>query len=209
MEFSGSFMTLLLAFGISYLIGSIPFGLILTKAFNLGDLRSIGSGNIGATNVLRTGNKKVAALTLVLDMLKGFLPAFIFVEYGILIATLAAFGAILGHCYPVWLKFKGGKGVATILGILLGLNPFVGLATAATWLLVAFLGKISSLSALVAVSIAPFYMIIFGTPKLSYAVVIMAILVYWRHRENIKRLANGTEPKIGSDKKKKAETLEE
>lgn len=199
---NSSYIILSMSFFLSYLCGSIPFGLLLAKAFNLGDIRTIGSGNIGATNVLRTGNKKVAAITLLLDMMKGFLPAFIFVQYSPLIASLAAFGAILGHCYPIWLKFKGGKGVATILGILIGLNLFVGLATAATWLVVAFLGRISSLSALIAVSIAPFYMIVFGTPDLSYAVGIMAILVYWRHRENIKRLAAGTEPKIGSDKKK-------
>lgn len=191
----------LIVMGSSYLFGSIPFGLILSKVFNLGDLRAIGSGNIGATNVLRTGNKKVAALTLVLDMVKGFLPAFLFIGYDPFAGVLAAIFAVLGHCHPIWLKFKGGKGVATFLGVLLGLNLFAGLAVAATWLFVAVISRYSSLSALIASLLAPAYIVLFGKSMgFAFFVVLLTILIFWRHRTNIERLLKGDEPKIGQKK---------
>ncbi len=185
-----------------YLFGSIPFGFLLTKYFGLGDVRDIGSGNIGATNVLRTGNKKVAALTLACDMLKGLLPVLI-LEYGFeehILASFAALGALLGHCYPVWLKFKGGKGVATGLGVLFGLGHFVGLACAIAWLFMAVVLKRSSLSALVAIGLAPIFMYVIGDPSFTIAVLLIAIIIFVRHRANIARLINGTEPKIGEKK---------
>lgn len=185
-----------------YLFGSIPFGLLLSKYFGLGDVRNIGSGSIGATNVLRTGNKKVAALTLALDVLKGLLPVLI-LEYGFeehILASFAALGAILGHCYPVWLKFKGGKGVATGLGIMLGLGHSVALACAFAWLIMAFTLKRSSLASLVAVAIAPICMYVMGDPSFTIVALLIALVIFIRHRANIKRLLNGTEPKIGEKK---------
>lgn len=192
---------LLLAFVGAYLIGSIPFGLLLCKFLGLGDIREIGSGNIGATNVLRTGNKKVAAATLFLDGFKGFLPVFFLSFYAVDLATVAAIGAVIGHCFPVWLKFKGGKGVATGLGVIIGLSPFVGLLCLLTWLIVAMITKISSLSALIAMLLAPIFIYNLGNSFYTYAVIIVVAIIWYRHRENIRRILAGTEPKIGQKKK--------
>ena len=201
---------------------------MLAKAFGYGDIRKIGSGNIGATNVLRTGNKKLAALTLLLDALKGALPLFILFmipwtpDYKEMAANLPEFCieqkktfsesnnsrvlfytlfAILGHCFPIWLKFKGGKGVATALGGLLAAVPYAGLAACAAWLITAKITKISSLSALVAIAIAPIVtFFIYGTAP-AFICAFITLLIFWRHKDNIKRLMKGEEPKIGSGKK--------
>jgi acyl phosphate:glycerol-3-phosphate acyltransferase len=190
-----------------YLLGSIPFGLLLTRAAGLGDVRSIGSGNIGATNVLRTGNKKLAAATLVLDCLKGT-AAVVLAKYllGQTPALAAGLGAFLGHVFPVWLGFKGGKGVATYIGVLLGLMPILAAVFCGVWLLVAFLGRYSSLSALVA-SVAvlaaswmfasPFQSLTIN-PPMTLVLTVMTALLYIKHRPNIARLTAGTEPKIGA-----------
>jgi len=181
-----------------YLLGSIPFGVILARVFGLGDLRSVGSGNIGATNVLRTGNKTAAALTLVLDGAKGAVAVLIARglagEDSVQIAGLAAF---LGHCFPVWLKFKGGKGVATFLGLLLAYFFPLGLAACATWLATAIILRISSLSALVAALLAPVWAGFLGIPQAIAMALALATLIFIRHRPNIERLLAGTEPKIG------------
>lgn len=187
---------------ISYLIGSIPFGLLLTRAAGLGDIRSIGSGNIGATNVLRTGNKKLAAATLILDGAKGAAAVALAKHFGNNdLALIAAIFSILGHIFPVWLKFKGGKGVATTLGMLLVLAPWTGLLACLTWLAVAFTLRISSLSALIALALTPatsFW--IYHDTRLSIVCLLIAILVFYTHRSNIKRLLKGEEPKIGKKK---------
>ncbi|WP_374654699.1 glycerol-3-phosphate 1-O-acyltransferase PlsY [Dongia sp.] len=185
---------------LGYLLGSIPFGLVLTKAAGLGDIRKIGSGNIGATNVLRTGNKPLALATLLLDGGKGAIAALIAAQYSPALAVIAGGAALLGHLFPVWLGFKGGKGVATTLGTLLAVNWMVGVAACLTWLAVAFGFRVSSLSALVAVALAPLYAYILGTgPQVAFA-AFAAALVWIRHRENIARLLNGTEPRIGKKK---------
>ena len=199
---------------LSYLIGSIPFGLVLTKLSGHGDIRKTGSGNIGATNVLRTGNKGLAFMTLILDGGKGALMVFLaslFLTYNpaqdsapaelsIALHTLVGGAAILGHCFPIWLKFKGGKGVATTLGTLLIAVPYAGLAACITWLLSAFLFKISSLSALIAIAIAPLVtFFVYGQTPASVCTLIM-LLVWVRHKDNIKRLLKGEEPKIGDKK---------
>ena len=193
-----SYATLALWAVLGYLLGSIPFGMVLSKAMGLGDLRDIGSGNIGATNVLRTGSKKAAALTLVLDGAKGavavLLARAIVGEDAAQIAGLAAF---VGHCYPVWLGFKGGKGVATFLGIMLALAWPVGLACCATWAFTAALGRVSSLSALFAAGTSPLWMVMFGQGQAIILGAILTLLVFWRHRANITRLRAGTEPRIG------------
>lgn len=185
---------------LSYLIGSIPFGLIVTRLAGLGDIRNIGSGNIGATNVLRTGNKKLAALTLLLDALKG-IPVILFMFDQPYNALIIGFAAIIGHCYPVWLKFKGGKGVATTLGVLLAAVPFTGLIACATWLVSAKAGKISSVAALSAMIVAPIMTYVFYGMYPALVNALISALVIWRHRENIKRIRAGTEPKIGQGKK--------
>ena len=194
---------------IAYLFGTIPFGLILTKIFLKIDIRSTGSGNIGATNVLRTGNKFLALVTLLSDGLKGVTAIFILFaiqpdifswSYSFTASFIGLF-AILGHCFPVWLKFKGGKGVATTLGVLLAAVPYAGLAACATWLLTAFIFKYSSLAALIAVAVAPVVTIFIYGPYSAFICLLIALLVWWRHKENIKRLINGTEPKIGEKKK--------
>lgn len=195
---------------IAYGIGSIPFGLVLSSIFGYGDIRKIGSGNIGATNVLRTGNKWLALFTLALDTLKGAVAIIIWNNYntGPCFSNTAywiAFFVILGHCYPIWLKFKGGKGVATTLGTLLAAAPFAGLAACVTWLVIAFVFKISSLAALVAVAIAPVVtFFLYGSTPAMVAFLI-TILVWWRHKDNIKRLLRGEEPKINFSKKKSDE----
>jgi len=196
------FLPFILALVLGYLSGSIPFGLILTRAAGLGDIRNIGSGNIGATNVLRTGNKKVAAATLVLDALKAVVPILVARYFwGEEPAMLAAVGAFLGHCFPVWLGFKGGKGVAVMIGSLLALAWPVGLIFCAVWLLIAFTRKISSLSALTAAATAPIFAYVLGSDRLAVTVLFLALLLFFQHRENIARLLKGTEPRIGGDKK--------
>lgn len=218
---------MLIAALIGYLLGSIPFGLILTKLGGYGDIRSIGSGNIGATNVLRTGSKKLAIATLLLDGCKGAVAILIMTQIFLHLPNCAAINcigdcaclppekynsfqslplitalfALLGHIFPVWLKFKGGKGVATGLGILLALSWPTGLAAAATWLITAFLSRISSLSALVAVSLSPVFAYAFSNDtQLSMLCAIMAIIIIAKHHTNIKRLLKGEEPKIGKKK---------
>lgn len=212
---------------LGYLLGSIPFGLVLTKLLKGHDVRQSGSGNIGATNVLRVGGKKLALLTLLLDAGKGALAVAImfwlggdedfsyFVDGGMMVIfpwpmALVGLSVLLGHCFPVWLKFKGGKGVATFLGMSLMMHPLVGLASLLIWALVAVVMRISSLAALMAVSIAPFIAFFFSVPAsdfgggahlfaIFYVVyyLICAGLIFWRHKANIKRLAKGAEPKIG------------
>jgi acyl phosphate:glycerol-3-phosphate acyltransferase len=190
-------MTLLLVCALAYLAGSIPFGLLLTRAAGLGDIRAIGSGNIGATNVLRTGNKGLAAATLLLDALKGALAVLAVREYGHGGVLLGALAVFLGHLYPVWLNFKGGKGVATGLGVLFGLCWPVGLLCCAVWLAAAFLLRWSSVAALTAFAVAPFAAWGFQSGQSALLVALIALLVFWRHRANIRRLAAGTEPRIG------------
>jgi len=183
---------------LGYLIGSIPFGLVLTRMAGLGDIRTIGSGNIGATNVLRTGSKSLALLTLILDIGKGAAVVIAVSYYMGEYAFAAGLATILGHCFPLWLGFKGGKGVATTLGTLLAAVPLTGLFAIAFWLITAGLFKISSLAALVALASAPVtaYVLYGQTPALIAAA--LAALVFYRHKDNIQRLASGTEPKIGT-----------
>ncbi len=193
---------------VGYLIGSIPFGLVLTRLAGLGDVRKIGSGNIGATNVLRTGNKALALATLLLDGGKGAIvvllaSAYLTQDY----AVLAGGGAFLGHLFPIWLKFKGGKGVATFLGVMLAISWPAGLGAALTWLVIALIFRISSLSALVAAALSPVYIyalsqfplggMYYGDLQRIELATFMAILVFVRHHENIRRLLKGDEPRIG------------
>ena len=186
---------------IGYLLGSIPFGLLLTKALGLGNLREIGSGNIGATNVLRTGNKGAAAATLLLDGEKGAVAVLLAREFaGEAAAQIAALAAFLGHCFPVWLGFKGGKGVATFLGLMLALAWPVGLLACATWLATAVISRMSSLSALVAASWSTLWCLLVGQGQVFFLTLILALLIIWRHRENLARLKAGTEPRIGGNK---------
>ena len=185
-----------LVFG--YLLGSIPFGLLITRAAGLGDVRKIGSGNIGATNVLRTGNKGLAAATLVLDALKGTVAVLIASHYAPEFGLWAGLGAFLGHLFPVWLGFKGGKGVATYLGVLIGLAWQVALIFAVVWLAVAFLFRYSSLAALVAAIVVPIALYFLSTPRIAGLFVVMSIIVFIKHRANISRLLVGTEGKIGA-----------
>ena len=187
-----------LAFG--YLIGSIPFGMVITRAAGTADLRSIGSGNIGATNVLRTGHKGLAAATLVCDMLKGALAVLVIDWlWGRDHALIAGLGAFLGHLFPVWLKFRGGKGVATYLGILIGLVPWPGaVAFAAIWLVVAALTRYSSLAALVASAATPAVLWANDDRQEALLFLLLTVLVFLTHRANIMRLVSGTEGKIGS-----------
>ncbi len=190
-------MTLFLLCVSGYIIGSIPFGLLLTRAAGLGDIRAIGSGNIGATNVLRTGNKKLAAATLLLDALKGTLVVFFVRHYGAGGVFLAALAVFLGHLYPVWLGFKGGKGVATGLGVFWGVCWPLGALCCALWLAVAFTLRRSSLAALSAFAVSPVAAWYFQSWKTALLAGIIAALVFWKHRANIARLLAGTEPKIG------------
>jgi acyl phosphate:glycerol-3-phosphate acyltransferase len=183
-----------------YLIGSIPFGLILTRLAGLGDIRAIGSGNIGATNVLRTGHKGLAAATLLLDGAKGALAVLIAAQYGPDMATLAGGGAVIGHVAPVWLAFKGGKGVATALGVLTALSWPVGLLAMVTWLAVAALARISSLAALIALAASPVYAWFLADPQRAQLAAFIAVVVWLRHHENIRRLLKREEPRIGARK---------
>jgi glycerol-3-phosphate acyltransferase PlsY len=191
-------LMLLLTAALAYLLGSIPFGIVITRALGLGDLRQIGSGNIGATNVLRTGNKPAAAATLILDAAKGGVAVLIArAMVGEDAAQVAALASFLGHLFPVWLGFKGGKGVATFLGILLALAWPVGLMACATWLVTALISRISSLSALAAAGLAPGFLAFGGYSSMVLLAVVLAVLVWVRHAANIRRLKDGTEPKIG------------
>ncbi len=191
--------SLLAVLAVAYLLGSIPFGMVVAKFMGLGNLRNIGSGNIGATNVLRTGNKKAALLTVLLDGGKGAVAVLIARElYGNEAAQVAALGAFLGHIFPIYLLFKGGKGVATFLGILLALNLWVGFAACMTWLATAVIFRMSSLAALVAAASAPVWLWFFGFTSTTGLGLILAVLVFIRHSSNIKRILNGTEPKIGA-----------
>ncbi len=185
-----------------YLLGAIPFGLVLTRAFGYGDIRTIGSGNIGATNVLRTGNKALALATLVLDSFKGGIAVYLAWHfYDFNAAMFAGFFALLGHLFPVWLKFKGGKGVATTLGTLLALKPIIGIAACGIWLLTAVITRYSSLSALVAIAATPFIaQSLYHNTNLTGLCGVIATLVFFKHRANIQRLVKGEEPKIGQKK---------
>ncbi len=183
----------------AYLIGSIPFGIVITKALGLGDLRQIGSGNIGATNVLRTGNKRAAAATLVLDAAKGAVAVLLArcvvgAEDGAQLAGLAAF---VGHLFPAWLNFKGGKGVATFLGTMLALAWPIGVACCLTWFVAAVLFRYSSLAALVATASSVLWVLLLGPQALLVLAALLAVLIFQRHTANIARLRAGTEPKIG------------
>lgn len=194
-------ITLLMVFILAYLVGTIPFGLLVTRMMSLGDLRAIGSGNIGATNVLRTGNKGAAALTLLGDMGKGYLAVIIaWALFGEAAGLVAAIGAFIGHLFPVWLGFRGGKGVATFLGVCLGLSLPAGLLCCITWLFAAFAVRISSVGALAASALGVIWMWIFVGLAPAIIVAGLAALVWLRHRENIARLLQGREPKIGRGK---------
>lgn len=189
----------LAAFVIGYAAGSIPSGVIVSRVFGLGDLRAIGSGNIGATNVLRTGSKKAAALTLACDMAKGWIPvALMLMTWGEFASQLTAIGAFLGHLFPVWLKFKGGKGVATFLGVILGFSVWAGLLCCASWLVAAALFRFSSLAALLMSLSAPVWLWAMGENGAVWAAIFLVVLIWDRHSENIARLRAGTEPKIGA-----------
>jgi glycerol-3-phosphate acyltransferase PlsY len=209
MNFDFNYLLILLFFSfMGYLIGSVPFGLVLTKMSGLGDIRNIGSGNIGATNVLRTGNKKIAFLTLILDGSKGALALFLLTSVltntsilnlykSELIMSVVAISSVLGHCFPIWLNFKGGKGVATGFGTILFLNLIVGIIALIIWVLIAKLFKISSMSALISYFLIPFLMI-FNSAENYFIIasIFISSICWFQHRENIKRLLNRTEPKI-------------
>ena len=197
-------LTILAALAIGYLLGSIPFGLLLTRFAGLGDVRAIGSGNIGATNVLRTGRRDVAAATLVADCLKGTVAVLIagaLFGFGSDGAMVAGLGAFLGHIFPVWLKFKGGKGVATYLGVLLGLAWPAALIFAVVWIATAWFTRYSSLSALVASLATPLALfLLLGENRVGGLFVVLTVILWWRHGENIKRLLARSESRIGGDK---------
>ncbi|MDK3017250.1 glycerol-3-phosphate 1-O-acyltransferase PlsY [Pseudodonghicola flavimaris] len=197
-EITSSALTLILWAVIGYGLGSIPFGMVMTRIFGLGNLRQIGSGNIGATNVLRTGNKAAAALTLLLDGGKGAAAVLLARAFaGDDAVQLAGLMAFIGHCFPVWLGFRGGKGVATFLGLWLALAWPVGIACCLTWLVAALLGRISSLSALVAAAASTLWAVGLGHGQALVLGILLTLLVFWRHKANIARLRAGTEPKIG------------
>ncbi len=185
---------------IFYLVGSIPFALLIPKVFGLGDIRNIGSGNVGATNVLRTGNKFLAFLVLCFDVLKGLLPFILLNLYseniGLLQTIFLCHFSILGHIFPIWLKFKGGKGVATYIGFLFGINLVLGLCFLITWLAIALVFKYSSLSSLIASTIAPIYFIVKSDNYIAIFLIYLLAVIVIKHHENIKRLLNGTENKI-------------
>ena len=196
-------MQFLMAAILGYAFGSVPFGLLFTKAAGLGDVRKIGSGNIGATNVLRTGNKGVAIATLLCDVLKGTIPVLIAGHFwGVDAMLVAGFAAMAGHIFPVWLGFKGGKGVATLIGVLFGLYWPLGLIFLAVWLAIAFAFKFSSLSALISAALLPIWAWGLGRAELALPLGLLAIIVWIMHRANISRLLNGTESKISLSSKK-------
>jgi glycerol-3-phosphate acyltransferase PlsY len=198
-ELVSSTPTLLIVAALAYVLGSVPFGLLITRALGLGDLRAIGSGNIGATNVLRTGNKAAAAATLILDGAKGavavLVARWLAAEDA---AQVAGLGAFLGHLFPVWLGFRGGKGVATFIGVLLALAWPVGLAVCGVWLAVALVTRYSSLAALIAAASSTLWMLPLGYGRLMVLGAVLTVLVYIRHLGNLKRLRDGTEPRIGA-----------
>ncbi|HEY1143500.1 MAG TPA: glycerol-3-phosphate 1-O-acyltransferase PlsY [Sphingomicrobium sp.] len=191
---------LLLAFALGYLFGSVPFGLVLTRLAGKGDVREIGSGNIGATNVLRTGSKPLAAATVILDCLKATAAILIARQLWPGTENFAAAGALIGHLYPIWLRFKGGKGVATLLGILIALLPWGAVAYAVIWIGLLLLIRISSVSGMLAAISAPISAAVLDEPQLFPMFIAFALLVIWKHRENVVRLKAGTEPKIGRSK---------
>ena len=193
-----SFTLLVLTATFSYALGSVPFGILVARIFGLGDLREIGSGNIGATNVLRAGSRPAAAATLILDSGKGAVAVLIARSLaGEDAAQIAGLSAFLGHLFPIWLKFRGGKGVATFLGTLLALAWPVGIAACLTWLFAALLTRMSSFSALLAALSAPIWAVIFSYSEALAVLLVMIALIFLRHRENIRRIAAGTEPRIG------------
>ena len=199
-------VTLFVAIVGGYLSGSVPFGLILTRLAGMGDIRAIGSGNIGATNVLRTGNKKIAAATLLLDALKGLVPVIIAKQVHMDLAVITALFALLGHIFPVWLKFKGGKGVATGIGVMLGLWWQLGICVICLWLLMAIVFKISSLAALAAFGLAPMLaFMLSGQYQIVVTTLIIAAIIWATHHQNLRRLANGTESRINLGSKKTPE----
>ena len=192
-------MNIFLVILFAYLIGSIPFGIIISKIMGLGNLRNIGSGNIGATNVLRTGNKLAAILTLIFDLLKGAIAVIItYYIFNDTTAQIAALSSFLGHCFPIWLKFKGGKGVATFIGISLALYWPAGILICLTWVLIAFLSRTSSLSALISSLSSILWVWILGVPSAVFVMIVLTILIWYRHIENIKRIIKNTEPKINN-----------
>jgi glycerol-3-phosphate acyltransferase PlsY len=192
-------MNIFLVILFAYLIGSIPFGIIISKIMGLGNLRNIGSGNIGATNVLRTGNKLAAILTLIFDLLKGAISVIItYYIFNDTTAQIAALSSFLGHCFPIWLKFKGGKGVATFIGISLALYWPAGILICLTWVLTAFLSRVSSLSALISSLSSILWVWILGVPSAVFVMTVLTILIWFRHIENIKRIIKNTEPKINN-----------
>lgn len=188
----------LLAALLGYAFGSIPFGLLLTKAAGMGDVRSIGSGNIGATNVLRTGNKGLAAATLLLDLIKGFVPVYLAWHWFTQDVGWAALFVVIGHCFPVWLKFKGGKGVATGAGVAFGLAWPIGALYAAVWIGILAITRISSVAGMTAVVAAAAYAVYLADSPPARSMLLIALLILWLHRENIRRLLKGEEPKVGS-----------
>src|SRR5271156_854214 len=205
-------LNLLIAVVLAYLIGSISFAVVVSKAMRLDDPRTYGSGNPGATNVLRSGNKTAAVLTLIGDALKGWLAVWLVSHFGAhyglddTAIALAAIAVFLGHLYPVFFRFKGGKGVATAAGVLLAINPVLGIATLLTWLIVAFFTRYSSLAALAAALFAPLFDgFLFGANIIALAIVVMSSLLVWRHRGNIAKLMAGQESRIGDKKKAEAQ----
>lgn len=188
---------MLLTLAVSYLLGSIPFGLVLSRAFGKGDIREIGSGNIGATNVLRTGSKGLAAATLLLDAAKGTLAVWLAQRFWPGFEIHAAAGVLIGHLYPVWLRFRGGKGVATLLGILVALLPVAAAVYAAVWIAMLLVLRISSIAGIAAAASAPITAAVLGDTALFPLLAALALIVIWKHRDNIRRLASGDEPRVG------------
>jgi glycerol-3-phosphate acyltransferase PlsY len=191
------FLAIVLALIGGYALGSIPFGLVLTRLAGTGDIRAIGSGNIGATNVLRTGRRDLAAGTLILDALKGTVPVAIAWHFGLYPAMAAAFGALLGHMFPVWLGFRGGKGAATFVGCMIGLYWPAALAFAIVWLGLAFITRYSSAASMAGTIASVILLALLGSIELAIVALLMMVLILWKHRENIARLRAGTETRIG------------
>jgi glycerol-3-phosphate acyltransferase PlsY len=191
-------MQFLITFLAGYLLGSIPFGFLIVHLNGKGDIREIGSGNIGATNVLRTGNKNIALITLFLDGLKAAMALLIFEYfYGVNLGLIAGAAALIGHCYPIWLKFKGGKGVATFFGFLLASSWVIAAITGSVWFVVAMISRMSSLAAILAVILTPLIAFSFNDSKLALVSSILAVIIVFRHSENIIRIVKGTESKFG------------
>ena len=200
-EFTSKPEVLIAACAFGYLAGSIPFGILISKILGLGDLRKVGSGNIGATNVLRTGNKLAAFLTLFFDFSKGICAVLIVRQYlGEDAVQISAFSALAGHCFPIWLKFRGGKGVATFLGATIALSFIIGIICCFVWLFVAVVRKMSSLASLTSSASAPIAAIFLNQPNAIILLVLMVGIVFFRHKQNIDRIIKGVEPKIGKTK---------